>query len=197
VHASYFVAHFDTEKRDQLMAKSFLHRINGMLHPDIAVHRIWEVDENAHARFDALTRTYLYQIHQVKDPFINDVSHYYHGNLDLEAMNKAAAILTQTTDFKSFSKQHTDVKTYICRIEEACWEQKGSRLIFTIRADRFLRNMVRAIVGTLLDIGKESISQETFADIISSKDRSRAGMSAPAHGLILHSITYPERIMTG
>lgn len=194
VHASYFVAHFDSKCNDLDKDKKFIYKINGFLPRDIAIHKVYKVNNEAHARFDAISRTYHYYIHQQKDPFLTESSYYLPHKLDVDLMNKACELLLQFTDFTSFSKLHTDVKTNNCRIESALWEQDNYKLIFTIAADRFLRNMVRAIVGTLIDIGKHKISLEDFIQIIENKNRSDAGISAPAHGLFLTNITYDRNI---
>jgi tRNA pseudouridine38-40 synthase len=145
---------------------------------------------DAHARFDALSRTYKYYLTGRKDPFHSDTVYQTSHKLDFDQMNKAAAILMEYTDFTSFSKLHTDVKTNNCRIKRAKWEKEGEFWVFTIEADRFLRNMVRAIVGTLLEVGRGKQSPEDFRKIIESKDRGKAGTSAPAHALFLHEIKY-------
>ncbi len=194
VHASCFVAHFDSKCDDLDKDKKFIYKINGFLPQDIAIHKVFKVNSEAHARFDATSRTYHYYIHQQKDPFLIESSYYLPHKLDVDLMNKACELLLQFTDFTSFSKLHTDVKTNNCRIESALWEQDNYKLTFTITADRFLRNMVRAIVGTLIDIGKHKISLEDFIQIIENKNRSDAGTSAPAHGLFLTNITYDRNI---
>ncbi len=190
VHASYFVAHFDSKCNDLDKDKKFMFNINSLLPHDIAIHKILKVNNEAHARFDATSRTYHYFIHQQKDPFLTESSYYLPHKLDIDLMNKACELLLQFTDFTSFSKLHTDVKTNNCRIESALWEKDSYKLSFTITADRFLRNMVRAIVGTLIDIGKHKTTLEGFIQIIENRNRSDAGTSAPAHGLFLTNITY-------
>jgi tRNA pseudouridine38-40 synthase len=158
---------------------------------EIAVKRIFEVAADAHARFDATERAYHYHLHFHKDPFKLDRSWLYKGILDLNAMNEAAALLPGYTDFSCFSKSNTQTFTNNCSITEAFFETTGDGLQFTIRADRFLRNMVRAIVGTLVRIGKNEITLTQFKQIIESKDRSNAGQSVPACGLYLVSVSYP------
>ena len=192
VHALNYIAHFDSLNPDLNNNESFVYKINSFLPRDIVIHSIHKVDNNAHARFDATSRTYKYYIHQKKDPFLQDTSYYYIHKLDVDLMNKAAKILFDYTDFTSFSKLHTDVKTNNCKILEAKWEKDDHKFVFNITADRFLRNMVRAIVGTLLDIGRKKIDLEEFKNIIQQKNRSNAGVSAPAHGLFLIDIKYPE-----
>lgn len=188
VHAKIMYAHFDFEK--EFNPKNVVHKLNSFLPKDIAVFEIISVSPDAHARFDAQKRTYEYHIHSIKDVFLQDQSWYYLQDLDVELMNKAAEILMQHTDFQCFSKVNTEVFTYNCKITEAHWEPKKNQLIFTISADRFLRNMVRAIVGTLLKVGLHKISLADFNAIIESKDRSKAGFSVPAHGLYLTEIKY-------
>lgn len=190
VHAKQFYAHFDCSVSD-IDAPSLLFKLNNYLPKSIALKRIFPVEAEAHTRFDATSRTYKYYISKIKTPFQHEETYYYPHLLNVLAMNKAAKVLFEYEDFTSFSKLHTDVKTNICKIKEAYWEENNEQLIFTITADRFLRNMVRAIVGTLLEIGKGKWSIEDFKMIIEAKDRSNAGSSAPAQGLFLHHITYP------
>jgi tRNA pseudouridine38-40 synthase len=202
VHASEFYAHFDllnSETMHALSLQSIVYKLNGILPIDISVSDILPVRDNANARFDALSRTYKYYISREKDPFSNDFSCFLYGNLDVELMNKAAMLLMKYTDFTSFAKLHSNTKTNNCKITYAQWnyEQRttnNEQLIFTITADRFLRNMVRAIVGTLLDVGRNKIDLIEFENIIKSKNRSDAGYSVPAHALFLTNIKYPEDI---
>jgi tRNA pseudouridine38-40 synthase len=193
VHATKFYAHFDLAQQidgPQLETRRF--KLNSYLPGDIFVFDIWQVDSQAHARFDALSRTYEYIITTRKDPFRQDSAWYLHGEIDLAKMNEAARVLFDYTDFTSFSKLHTQVKTNNCKIMEAHWEKQDNLLVFKIKADRFLRNMVRAIVGTLVDIGKGRSGIEDLRKIIEAKDRSEAGLSVPAHGLYLVDIEYPD-----
>lgn len=194
VHASFFVAHFDSNQKNLNWNQNFLKSLNEILPKDIAVKEVVAVAPDAHARFSALSRTYEYRITRHKDPFSLNTSWHFKGSLNLEAMKLAAGRLVDFSDFTSFSKLGSDVKTNNCRIFFALWEVQESQLVFTIRADRFLRNMVRATVGTLIDVGREKISIADFVDIILSKDRSRAGTSAPAQGLFLTNIEYPVDI---
>ncbi|EJW95862.1 tRNA pseudouridine synthase A, partial [gut metagenome] len=161
---------------------------------DIAIYKIVPVAADAHARFDATSRTYKYYISTKKDPFNYDFSYKIHGELDVEAMNEACKLLFDYIDFTSFSKLHTDVKTNNCRIYKAGWEREGELLVFTIQADRFLRNMVRAIVGTLLEVGRGRLSIDGFRSVIEAKDRCKAGTSVPGNALFLFDVTYPEEI---
>jgi tRNA pseudouridine38-40 synthase len=189
VHAKQIFAHFDTEQTldNYVLTK----KLNSFLPITIVVFRIFEVSKEAHARFDASSRTYEYFIHTYKDAFIQDGSWYYQHPLDVHAMNAACEILFEYTDFECFSKVHTDVNTFNCEITEAYWEQDGNQLKFTITADRFLRNMVRAIVGTMVNVGIGKIQVTNLRSIIESKNRSQAGFSVPAHGLYLVSVKYP------
>ena len=187
VHAEYYVAHFDTESKiDGRLAD----RINGLLPSDISVFSISHVAENFHARFDATKRSYKYVITQRKNPFLKGFSWYVRCPLDVAKMQEAANRLFDYTDFTSFSKLHTDVKTNNCRICRADFVVCGDQIVFHISADRFLRNMVRAIVGTLVEVGKGRLSVEGFCRIIESKDRCEAGQSVPADGLFLTEVEY-------
>ncbi len=191
VHARKMVAHFDI---DVLKGTAGLvHRLNSFLPGDIAVHKIFEVPPDMHARFHATERTYEYWIVTRKDPFYKDAAWYLNKPLNLEAMNEAAALLSEFEDFESFSKSGSDVKTYHCRIKEAYWNLESHKIVFTITADRFLRNMVRAIVGTLIEVGQEKIAVEDVKTIIKSRDRGQAGVSVPAKGLYLTRIEYPDK----
>lgn len=194
VHASYYIAHFESLNTLLHNDQKILLKINGFLPIDIAVQKIIQVLPDAHARFNATSRTYNYFIHQQKDPFIVDTSWFLPYKLDIQKMNDACNLLLQFTDFTSFSKLHTDVKTNNCKIFRAQWIRDDYKLIFSIKADRFLRNMVRAIVGTMIDVGRGKINLEDFVQIIESKNRSEAGMSVPAHGLFLVDIEYPTEI---
>lgn len=192
VNASGMVAHFDTEC-DIEDPDRLVHRLNRLLPCDIAVQHIERVSDDWHARFWATSRTYHYYIVQEKSPFHRHYAYYVPKPLDFEKMNQAAQRLFDYTDFTSFSKLHTDVKTNNCRIMKAVWEETEPGLWrFTIQADRFLRNMVRAIVGTLLDVGRGKISEEDFCQIIERKDRSAARESVPGTSLFLSQVTYPE-----
>jgi tRNA pseudouridine38-40 synthase len=194
VHASFFVAHFDTAHKNLQWDTKLLVSLNEILPRDISIKEIVAVNPEAHARFSALSRTYEYHIARHKDPFNIDKAWLYKADLDIEKMEKAAAKLLNFTDFTSFSKLGTDVKTNNCKVFFALWEPKPSQLVFTIRADRFLRNMVRAIVGTLIDVGRGKTSVAEFVKIIEARDRSLAGTSAPPEGLFLTNIEYPVDI---
>ena len=195
VHAREYYSHFDMEPViGEGMLSEIAYRMNAILPDDIAVYRVFAVENNVHARFSATARTYKYNISRWKDPFTKVYSWNVNANLDIAKMNAAAAILYEYTDFTSFSKLHTDVKTNNCRIMQAEWAEDNGMLVFTIKADRFLRNMVRAIVGTLLDVGKGKLSLDELRKIIESKNRSDAGFSVPAIGLFLEKIEYPKNI---
>ncbi len=194
VHAQVFCAHFDSQNPDLTKRKNLIFRLNRFLPRDIAVTDIKKVLPDANARFSAVSRTYKYYISLVKDPFNIDSSWFIHGDLDVKAMNMASTILLNHSDFTSFSRLHSDNKTNLCKIYSAGWELCGNILVFTIRADRFLRNMVRAIVGTMIEAGRGRISPEDFERILISGNRSSAGMSAPAGGLFLTSVEYPEEL---
>ncbi|WP_339662737.1 tRNA pseudouridine(38-40) synthase TruA [uncultured Polaribacter sp.] len=188
VHASQMFAHFDI-KMD--LKKNIVFKLNSILPNDISVHQVFLVDEEKHVRFDAISRSYEYKIWLGRNPFLLDFSWQIHSqNLDVNLMNEAAKILLEYTDFQTFSKVKTDVFTFNCDVTEAFWELKGSELTFYISANRFLRNMVRAIVGTLVDVGLGKISVADFRTIIESKNRGNAGLSVPAKGLFLTKIKY-------
>lgn len=191
VHATEMFAHFDF---DDNVPANFIFKLNSFLPKDISVASIFEVKADAHARFDATARTYKYRVSTHKNVFNFDFAYGLQKELNVDLMNKACDILLQYYDFQCFSKTNTDVKTYHCKLMYAQWDINNDELIFTIKADRFLRNMVRAIVGTLVNIGLGKLELEKLHDIIKSKNRSEAGFSAPAHALYLTKIEYPERI---
>lgn len=188
VHAEEMYAHFDYDS--DIDSKILVHKLNSYLPKDIAIFNLVQVHDDAHCRFDATKRTYEYHINTVKNPFLQELSWYFNQNLDVALMNEAAKILLQHTDFQCFSKVHTDVNTFDCTIFEAYWKVENNKLIFTISANRFLRNMVRAIVGTLVNIGLHKITLADLENIIASKNREKAGFSVPAHGLYLTKIYY-------
>ena len=192
VHAQQMVAHFDIDT--QIDVKDSVYKLNVYLPKDIHINTIKEVHPEIHARFDALSRTYIYKISRTKDAFNYQNAHTYTLPLDVDLMNEAAKILFDFTDFQCFSKVKTDVKTYDCKIMEALWEVDQNSLNFKIKADRFLRNMVRAIVGTMIEVGAKKRTLEEFRKIIRSKNRSNAGTSAPAKGLYLINIDYSKSI---
>jgi tRNA pseudouridine38-40 synthase len=194
VHATFFCAHFDSIAPDLAAIGNLVFRLNRYLPYDISVNSIKKVVPDANARYSAISRTYKYYISRIKDPFSDNSSWLIHGKINVVLMNKACGILFRHSDFTSFSRLHSGAKSNICKIYFACWEESDNRLIFTIKADRFLRNMVRAIVGTMVDIGFEKISLREFEDIFLAKDRCKAGKSAPAKGLFLVDIEYPGEI---
>jgi len=192
VHASQMFAHFDFENK--IESKDLVYKLNSFLPKDIAVTSIFEVKPEIHARFYATSRTYHYKISTSKNVFDYDLAYEVQLPLDVDAMDEACKILFQYKDFQCFSKSNTDVKTYNCDIKEAYWTKNENQLIFTITADRFLRNMVRAIVGTMINIGLGKLKSKDLHKIITSKNRSEAGFSVPAHGLYLVEIVYPNTI---
>lgn len=194
VHAVLFVAHFESSIPDIEKNEKIIYRLNSILPADIAVSSIKKVRGDAHARFSAISRTYKYYITEKKDPFSTEFSWYLPGKKDIKALNNSCEILLAYSDFKSFCRLHSDNKTTICRIFEAKWEKENTKLVFTIRADRFLRNMVRAIVGTMIRTGMNKMSLEEFEGIIQARDRNKAGQSAVAQGLFLVKIEYPPEI---
>lgn len=188
VHAKKIYAHFDTEK---ILDREFTRRLNSFLPPDISIKQIFQVKDDFHARFDATFRTYEYYISLEKNPFTQESAwQHWRKPLDIEKMNEACKILFEYEDFTSFAKLHTDNKTNLCKMYKACWEQDGSELKFTISANRFLRNMVRAIVGTMVEVGSGKIQPEDVRKIIEDKHRNSAGTSAPAHALYLVDVGY-------
>ena len=201
VHALNMVAHFDiandTTVDCRLLtvdSKRLINNLNSLLPYDIAVKNVERVTDEAHARFDALSRKYEYHIITHKNPFLKEQACRIHFPLNIELMNEAAKVLFEYEDFTSFSKLHTDVKTNNCTIMEAYWQQRGEELVFTIKANRFLRNMVRAIVGTLMEVGRERLTIEGFRQVIEAKNRCSAGHSVPACGLYFIEAEYPETI---
>jgi tRNA pseudouridine38-40 synthase len=194
VHASYFCAHFDTSYSDLSVIKNLIFRLNCVLPRDISVSSIQKVISDANARFSAVSRTYNYYIIKRKDPFKEDYSWYLHGNTDVKTMNEACEILMKYNDFTSFSKLHSGSKTNICQIYSAFWKENEHGLVFTIKADRFLRNMVRAIVGTIIETGIGKMNLTQFERVILDKNRCSAGKSVPAKGLFLTDIEYPPEI---
>jgi len=194
VHARLFCAHFDSVSDGLTDDKNLIYRLNRFLPRDISVNSLTRTITDAHARFSAISRTYRYYMSTSKDPFKDDQTWLIPFNPDLQSMNEACEILIKHDDFSSFARLHSDTKTNICRIFSAGWIRTDTNLVFTIKADRFLRNMVRAIVGTCIDVGRGKLTLEDFEMIILARDRCRAGRSAPAKGLFLEDISYPEEI---
>lgn len=191
VNASFYIAHFDTT--EEIDCEHIAYKLNAMLPQDIAIKRIYRVADTLHARFDAIEREYTYLLSPVKAPFRRHSAWIYYIPLDVAKMNEAAKVLLTTDDFTTFAKLNSNNKTNICHVSHAEWvvENDGT-LRFTIRADRFLRNMVRAIVGTLVDVGRGRYSVEEFADIVASRDLSRASSGAQPQGLFLSNVKYRE-----
>ena len=188
VHASQMFAHFDV---DSELKGDYVFKLNSILPDDIVVYKLFLVDDEKHVRFDAVSRSYEYKIWLGRNPFLLDVTWQIHSqNLDINLMNEAASLLLEYEDFQTFSKVKTDVYTFNCNVTQAVWEKNINELTFYISANRFLRNMVRSIVGTLLDVGLGKLSQDDFRKIIESKNRGKAGLSVPAKGLFLTQIKY-------
>lgn len=196
VHAHEMYAHFDIgDEPMRREGERLVFRLNGILPDSIAIFDIYPVKENAHARFDAVRRTYEYHIIDHKDPFLYKQATRVRPGLDFAAMNESAKLLIGKQDFASFCRTNTDVKTTICDLKQAEWKElDNGHAVFTISADRFLRNMVRAVVGTLFEVGRGKMTKEQFAEVITQHNRCAAGDSAPAEGLFLTHIEYPEEI---
>jgi tRNA pseudouridine38-40 synthase len=193
VHARLMPAHFDSET--QLEAGELSHRLNRFLPEDITILRIVPVRDDAHARFDAVSRSYEYWLINRRDPFLQGRAHYIYGDLNFERMNQAALGMLGKRDFECFSKSNTDVKTFHCDLKEAEWRRESEHLwVFHITADRFLRNMVRAVVGTLLEIGQGKREVSWIQEVLDSRNRSAAGASVAAKGLYLTRVNYPDDI---
>jgi len=193
VHSEQLFAHFNIDLEFNI--PTYIYKLNALLPDAIVVHSIQKVQPDAHARFDAISRSYEYRIFLGNSPFNNELTwQLINKKLNIVKMNSAAEFLLTYTNFKCFSRSKTDVKTYDCDVKNAVWKLNGNLLTFHITADRFLRNMVRAIVGTLIEVGEEKLSIEDFKRIIESKDRTNAGPSAPAKGLFLTEVQYPKSI---
>lgn len=190
VHAKQFFAHIDNDIELEYPDK-LGYKLNGLLSKDIAIHRTFSVHDDAHTRFDATSRSYEYHLNQRKNPFKQLTSYDFRQPLNVEAMNAAAVLLLETEEFGAFCKAGSENKTMFCNVTQAEWKVDGSDMVFHITADRFLRNMVRAVVGTLIEVGLGRITKEGFHEIIKSQNRNEAGPSAPAHGLYLTQIKYP------
>ncbi|MEM6644308.1 MAG: tRNA pseudouridine(38-40) synthase TruA [Bacteroidota bacterium] len=192
VHANQQIAHFDSEEIDEIDERNLIFQLNSYLSRDIAVRSIKSVHPDANARFSAISRTYHYHLHQEKDPFKQDLSYFFPTVLEVEKIKDACELIRSWQNFECFSKVHTDVNHFDCDILSIEWTRKHHRHLFSIKANRFLRGMVRAIVGTLLDVGLGRNSLQDLQLILESRDRSRAGRSVPAHGLYLEEVTYPN-----
>jgi len=191
VHASYMVAHFDSS--GDFSSIELTEKLNSFLGADISIHKILEVPNDAHARFDAASRTYTYLVNRKKNPYLEHLSSYIYGDINMTAMNEAAAVLPGFNDFTSFSKLHSNNKTNICTIKNAKWVEKGDFMVFTICADRFLRNMVRALTAFMIDAGRGIVAAREISKILEARDRSLFTKTAPAQGLYLSRIEYPQK----
>ena len=191
VHALSNYFHFDVESfPEQEILNNSIYNLNAILQDDIVVKRIYEVDSKAHCRFDALSRSYQYVVYQHKDPFVNDRAYYYPYNLDIQKLQSAAEVLKNYQDFTSFSKKNTQVKTFICTILKSEWVLQNNLIIYNVEANRFLRGMVRGLVGTMLKVGMGKISLADFCSIIESRDCTKADFSVPPQGLFLLKVLY-------
>jgi tRNA pseudouridine38-40 synthase len=196
VHASYYMAHFDVEELSARLpdlapdSEQFLFKLNRFLPQDIVAYKIYPVSAELHARFSANWRTYHYHISTIKPLYNRNYCHHVYGPLDLQAIQDCCQIILKTSDFTSFAKLHSDVKTMHCKVMHASWKEVNQGYLFEIKADRFLRNMVRSLTGTLLDVGQRKTSVQEFSNIVEARDRSKAGQSAPARGLFLIDIGY-------
>lgn len=191
VHARRNYFHFDFEG---IIHPQFIYKINAILPPDIVVSRLIPVNADAHCRFAAISRTYRYYIYRSKNPFLADRAYFFPYPLDLEQLNEAAAVLKEYSDFTSFSKRNTQVKTFNCQIQESFWEEEGDCLVYQVRANRFLRGMVRALVGTMLQVGRKKTDLAEFRKIIEMADCTAADFSAPGHGLFLLRVEFPAEL---
>ncbi len=194
VHALIFAAHFDSEINNLHLNQYLIATLNSFLPKDIAIRSIVRVRNDASARYSALSRSYIYRITLSKEPFETDTAWRIYTEPDIEAMNISASLLCNYSDFASFCRSNSGVKTTVCSVSDCYWERDGTKLTLHIKADRFLRNMVRAVTGTMIDVGRGKISVDQFRKIVESRDRRAAGESAPAHGLYLSNIEYPENI---
>jgi len=193
VHAAQQFAHFDLEEPLPLSG-ALLHALNCMLPPDVAIHAVFPVRPDDHARYTAFSRYYQYRIRQQKSPFLTDLAYVFRAGLDIDRMNEASALLLQHTDFQSFSKVRTSVSHFRCKIERAEWLLDGQELTFHIKANRFLYGMVRTLVGTLLEVGQGRLTVAGFEEVILARDRRKAGRSVPPNGLFLVEVGYPEEV---
>ena len=188
VHALQNFFHFDF---DETINPQFLYKINAILPRDIVVKNIYQVNNEAHCRFDAITRSYQYHIYQGKNPFLADFAYYFPYNIDIEKLQEAASMIKNYNDFTSFSKRNTQVKTFICTILESEWKKEEKQLIYCVKANRFLRGMVKGFTGTMLQVGRGKITMAEFRNIIEAKDCTHADFSVPGHGLFLQQVEYP------
>ena len=189
VHAYQNYFHFDIESE---LSSQLVYNLNAILPTDIAIKQLLKVKDNAHCRFDAVSREYKYHIYQKKKPFLTDKAFYFPYTLDMEGMQKAAGILKEYSDFTSFSKRNTQVRSFVCDIKESRWVVQNQCLIYNVKANRFLRGMVKALTATMLNLGRRKIDLATFRKIIEAKDCTLANFSAPAHGLFLTEVRFPD-----
>ncbi|MEI8059559.1 MAG: tRNA pseudouridine(38-40) synthase TruA [Ferruginibacter sp.] len=194
VHAAQNYFHFDFEEIDQPLWEKVVYHLNAILPADIVIKGIFRVKDQAHCRFDAIKRTYEYSLYSSKDPFLQDWAFYYPYKLNIELMNEAATFITEVCDFESFSKRNTQVKTFNCIIKESGWQLKDGTLVYQVSGNRFLRGMVRGLVGTMLKVGREKYTIAYFKEIVGSKDASLVDFSVPAHGLKLKGVAYSDDI---
>ncbi len=192
VHASQQIAHFDFP--EIIDTNELCYKLNSFLPLDISINKIWEVSDEAHARFSATKRTYHYHLHQFKNPFNQELSYYFTPLINVDAINSCEEIILNWQNFECFSKVHTEVNNFNCEIFEVKWAQHGPKHLFTVSANRFLRGMVRAMVGTLLDVGTGKKTIEDLKSILKSGDRKKAGRAVPAHGLFLEKVEYGKDI---
>jgi tRNA pseudouridine38-40 synthase len=192
VHARKYFLHFDTEK---ILTRDHVHNLDIFLPKDITAQKLFIVPADANARWSALTRTYMYYITRVKNPFLLQTAAFIHSPLDIDKMNEAAEMLLDYHDFEAFSKVNIQNKHHLCDLFDARWKQYGDNLVFTVTANRFLRGMVRILVGTMLDVGKNKMTLLQFKELIEGKNRVRAGAAAPAEGLYLTDVTYPKGLL--
>lgn len=192
VHALQNFFHFDFEGD---IADRSRYNINAILPRDIVLKGIYRVGPSAHCRFDAVSREYRYYIYREKDPFTDDRAYYFPYTLDRDKLEAAAALILQYTDFTTFSKRNTQVKSYLCTIEYSVWSMENDKLVYAVKANRFLRGMVRGLVGTMVQVGRGKLTVEQFKEILQSKDNRRADFSAPGHGLFLFRVNYPVSIL--
>ena len=194
VHALQNYFHFDYAGE---IHPQFVYKMNAILPGDVVVKRLWRVGEGVHSRFDARSREYKYFIYRKKNPFLADRAYYFPYKLDLAAMQEAAGVLREYRDFTSFSKRNTQVKTFLCNIMESGWEEEGECLVYRVKADRFLRGMVRALTATMLKVGRGKMDVAGFRRVIEAKDCTVASFAVPGHGLFLVSVEYPEGVLAG
>jgi tRNA pseudouridine38-40 synthase len=194
VHALQNFFHFDF---DEALHQQFLYKINAILPRDIVIKNVYPVAPGAHCRFDAISRTYRYCIYRQKNPFLEDRAYYFPYSIDLEKMQEAAVVIKTYSDFTSFSKRNTQVKTFMCAIQESEWQQDGEQIVYHVKANRFLRGMVRGLTGTMLQVGRGKLSLAELKAIIEAKDCRQADFAVPGHGLFLARVEFPEAMGLG